>query len=98
LSPVSNTKKEGASGQAANSSSSGTASKPETKPVGSANALDTTADDGDGFWMVVEGVTHAQVISAEPNTLFDELEEVAHAHAVGGLSHEDILEAFKVLE
>ena len=30
----------------------------------------------------MEEVTHARVISAEPDTLFDELEEVAHAHAV----------------
>jgi hypothetical protein len=66
--------------------------------VGYSNAVDTIADDGDGYWMIVEEVTHAQVISAEPNTLFDELGEVVHAHAVGGLSHEDILEAFKVFE
>ena len=47
--------------------------------------------------MVVEGVTQAQVISIEPDTLFDELEEVAHAHAVSAepdalLGESEILE------
>ena len=65
--------------------------------MGSANAVETTADDGDGFWMAVEEVTHAQVISAEPDTLFDEPEEVAHAHAVSAeldalLGESEILE------
>ena len=51
-------KEEGASGQAAHSSS-GTDSRPETKPVGSANIVVTNNTEGDSFWMAIEEVTHA---------------------------------------
>ena len=89
-------KEEGASGQAASLSSLGTASKPEMKPVGSANIVTINkADDnrtivandanGNGFWMVLEEDAPAQDISMEPDTLLDDpvkeqLEEVACAH------------------
>ena len=78
-------KEEGASGQAAGSSSSGTDSKPETKPVGSANIVDADAIGGDGFWMAEE-VAPAQVMSAELDTLLEELddsEEVVCAQTKG---------------
>ena len=87
-------KEEGVSGQAASLSSSGTASKPETKPVGSANVMTTNDTDndrtvvakdigGDGFWMAIEEGAPAQDISTELDSLFDDLEqseEVICAH------------------
>ena len=78
-------KEEGASGQAAGSLLLGTDSKPETKPVGSANVMDADAIGGDGFWMAKE-VAPVQVISAELDTLLEELddsEEVVYAHTKG---------------
>ena len=98
-------KEEGANGQAASSSSSGTASKPETNPVGSANIVATNdadddrtvvADDanGHGFWMVVEENASAQDISAQPVTLLNDPDEeqpdqVAGAHTESEEMHLD---------
>jgi hypothetical protein len=94
-------KEQGASGQAASSSPLGTSGKPETKLVGSANAVDTTVDtpaaDGDGFWMVMEEVALVRVIGAEPDTLFDEPDEVSHAHAVSA-EPDALLGESKILE
>ena len=67
-------KEEGMSGQASNSSSSGTASKRETKPVGSPNVVVADDSNGDGLWMVTEEVGQAQLGSAEPDPLLDEPE------------------------
>ena len=78
-------KEEGVSGQATGSLLLGTDSKPETKPVGSANVVDADAIGGNGFWMAKE-VAPVQVISMELDTLLEELdgsEEVVCAHTKG---------------
>ena len=86
-------KEEGSSGQAAGLSL-GADSKRKTKPVGSANTVDTdddrtiVADDanGDGFWMAEEEVALAQVISVELDTLLgdpEDLEEDVCTHTKG---------------
>ena len=53
------------SGQAAQASTSH--SKPENKPMGSANIASIDDSDGDGFWLVEEEETHAYVYCAEPD-------------------------------
>jgi hypothetical protein len=53
------------SGQAAQASTSH--SKPENKPMGSANIASIDDSDGDGFWLVEEEETHVYVYCAEPD-------------------------------
>ena len=65
-------KKEGATNGQQGQASSGTSSKPENKPVGSANVV--TVDEGDGFWMAEEEgeeTAHAHFVGAEPDPLLD---------------------------
>jgi len=96
-------KEEGASGQATSLLLSGTASKPEMKPVGSANVVTTNDTDndrtvvaedvsGNGFWMAIKEGAPVQDISAEPDSLFDDpeqSEEVICAHTKSTEMHLD---------
>ena len=58
-------KVESTSGQSAQASLG--AAKPENKPVGSTNVVVTDDIEGDGFWMAIEEVDHAQTDHAEPD-------------------------------
>ena len=58
-------KEQNTSGQSAQASSG--AAKPENKPVGSANVVVADDIEGDGFWMAIEEVDHAQTDRAEPD-------------------------------
>jgi transposase InsO family protein len=44
-----------------------TGAKPETKPVGSANAVSDEDVEGDGFFMALEGEAFARTIGADPD-------------------------------
>lgn len=62
--------------------SSSTGSKPENKPVGSANAITAHDFEGDGFWMAEEeAVDPAPIVSTEPDPLLgvpDDIEDAPH--------------------
>jgi len=62
------------SGQAAQANP-GTTSKPENKPVGSANHIYLDDSDDDGFYMANEDVAHAYPDYVEPDPLMGELED-----------------------
>ena len=62
------------SGQAAQANP-GTTSKPENKPVGSANHIYLDDSDDDGFYMANEDVAHAYPDYVEPDPLMSELED-----------------------
>jgi hypothetical protein len=51
---------------------SATTSKPENKPVGSANVVVTDDIEGDGFFMAIEEVDHVHVEHAVPDLLMGE--------------------------
>jgi hypothetical protein len=81
------------SGQAAQASSSTSAStstsKPENKPVGSANTMTINDDlDGNGFWAIKDVDTHAHIDYFEPNPEMSNMEsdandEASHAELTG---------------
>ena len=56
--------------------SDSTKAKPETKPVGSANAVTVDDFDDDGFWMAEDPEDPAQPVSADPDPLLYEREEL----------------------
>jgi hypothetical protein len=58
-------KVENSSGQSGQASSG--AAKPKNKPVGSANIVVTDDIEGEGFWMAIEEIDHAQADCAEPD-------------------------------
>ena len=59
------------SGQTAQAST-GNTTKPENRPVGSANAITADDSDGDGFWMIEEEVARAHFNCAEPDPFLDD--------------------------
>ena len=59
----------------ATQSNLGTTSKPENKPVGSANHIYLDDSDNNGFYMAEEDVVHAYPDYAEPDPLMGELED-----------------------
>ena len=60
-------------GQAAQADST-RSSKPENKPVGSANVVTVDDSDDDGFCLAEEEVVHARIGCAEPDPLLDDPE------------------------
>jgi hypothetical protein len=78
--------------QASSSTSAGTStSKPENKPVGSANTVTINDDlDGDGFWAVEDVDTHAHIDYFEPNPEMSDMESDAEEEAnAAALEEED---------
>jgi hypothetical protein len=69
-------KDENAATSTTSASTSNAKAKPENKPVGSANAVTTYDYEGDGFWMAEEVVDHAQLVSADPDPLLQEGEDL----------------------
>jgi hypothetical protein len=86
------------SSQAAQGSTSTSTSKPENKPVGSANTMTIDNLDGDGFWLVKEVDTHMHINytmpDPEPSNMESDVNDKASCAKLVGAKDEQALDWF----